>query len=193
MFIHKLGNRVIDKKFINPSKEVFLKWKDEFIKEIEDTEYEIILLGNCAEIFYGNSKLKTFDVDIVFGSSNIDYKNIKKVFDLAINIGIKNRIFIDIKFINKKDILNHENKGTYYFIKPFTKIIGKGNKNIIRPDFYCEELPFDLWGKWAKLENLESIKKHRKRLNDGTYQGIKVDLKTMNIIKFNLTDKKVMI
>lgn len=191
MFIHRLGDRVIDTNFVNVTHESFLKWKNDFINEIGHLDFEIILVGHLPEILYGESKTKTFDVDVVFGSNEVDYKNIKKVFDSAINNGIKNKIFIDIEFMKKQDMINHELEGIYYFIKPYIEIVGKGDKNITRPDYYCEKLPYDLWGKWVNLENLEAIKKLKKRINDGTYQGIKVDLKTMKIKPFNLTNKKM--
>jgi hypothetical protein len=189
MFIHRLGNNVIDTNFTEVTKDSFLKWKESFMNEIGYLNYEIILVGHLPEILYNNSNTKTFDVDIVVGSDKVDYSNIKKVFDSAISNGIKNKIFIDIEFMKRGNMSTHELEGTYYFIKPYIEIVGKNNKNITRPDLYCEKLPCDLWGKWANIENLESIKKLKKKINNGSYKGIKVDLKTMNIIPFNLTNK----
>ena len=93
------GNFLITQSFFDPTVDIFNEWRTEYLAAIELTDINVMFMGNAAERFYGNSTMRTIDVDIMF-SGDITCSRKKEVMEKAFELGINRRLYVDLSLIH---------------------------------------------------------------------------------------------
>lgn len=182
MKVHKFGDIVVDTDYEKPTLDRFLKWRDDFLWDIEGIDIDILFMGNAAEKFYGNSTLETNDIDIFLHSKNIEPIELRHVFYSAINRGAENKLYIDIIFFEYDVFNTHWPTEPHYLIRPYFNITYKDGTSSQSARRY-KKIDKDLYKSEVKRMNYSSIKKHEDRIKNGDYLGLRFDLRTMDYIE----------
>jgi hypothetical protein len=87
--IWQYGNYTFNCELQPPTIDKFKRWKDDFFKLKNVDKYQVWLTGGFVEDWQTN------DIDIVLNNKPV-YKELQALMSEAINIGVKNNIFVDI-------------------------------------------------------------------------------------------------
>lgn len=181
-YLYKYGDIEVYNKFQQPTKQLFYKWREEFLQSNDLKNYNILFMGNTAEIIFGVSKLQTSDVDIILSGKIYSYKNLFKIMHSAFLIGLKYNLCIDIFHIDV-DVFKIKWWDCYQQIRFYDTIETKKEK-ITLPD-KIENLADGLYKFERNKKNTDSYLKHKTRLKSKDYLGLRFNLKTMELISFN--------
>ena len=173
--------------FLNPTLELFTDWRAAFLGNNDLTELNVMFMGNAAEQLFGNSTLKTSDIDIMF-SGNIDWNKLKAIKESALLLGIERRLLVDTLHISVNVFENRWWDNGYTVTKLVKKaVINTGSKTITRkPNFSYNELECGLFQVYREnKEQSSSYRKFKSRLDAGHYQDLRYNLKTMEQLTFS--------
>lgn len=184
----KYGNFIISQPMLDPTLEVFLDWRTEYLTAVDLTGINVMFMGNAAERFYGNSNIRTIDVDIMF-SGNIDCSRKKEIMEKAFELGVNRSLYIDTLFVSQNIFENRWWDGNYTVTKIASEIeIWTGDRTLIRTlngdDFTENDCGLFEYVKKSKEDSF-SYRKHRTRLDAGHYQDLRYNLKTMEPLTFS--------
>lgn len=177
----------VTEPFFLPTVELFNDWRQAFLNANDLSKLNVMFMGNAAENFYGNSYVKTRDIDIMF-SGDIECSELKRIKESAFELGLERRILIDTLHISQNVFTTKWWDNGYTVTKLFDKItVNKnsftvpriGEVNFIKND--CGLFEFYLESK----ENSFAFQKYRARLNNGIYQDLRYDLKTMKQLTYD--------
>ena len=182
-YIYKYGNIEVYNKFEQPTKQTFDKWRSEFLESNDLENYNILFMGNAAEILFGISKLRTYDIDIILSGEIDSYENLSKLMNSAFSIGLKYNLCIDIFHLDI-NVFEIQWWSSYNKIRLYDKITNSNGRVLYIPD-KIEDLPFGLHKFKEPDGQGKSHKKHLDRITMGQYLGLRFDLKTMKLISFN--------
>ena len=179
MFYYRLGNVVTTHQWNRPTKKVFLQWAKEWLENYQ-VDYKVTFFGCCAEKFYGDCELDTWDIDIMLEGEIKDYEYLNLLLTEGTKLGYKYGLKIDIFHVNKpydsKSWQPYEQIRFYkdmHFIKENTN-----NKFDFTTVADIEELPYNLY-KYKRKRKSGSYEKFKKRLKHGFYKDIRLDLKEL--------------
>lgn len=183
-YLYKFGDIEVYDKFQRPTKELFLKWREYFLKNVQLDNYNVLFMGNSAEKFYGVSKIPTYDIDIILSGEIDSYENLSNILKMGFKAGLRYNVCIDMFYIDK-NVFKHKFWGDYNQIRFYDrmKIRSKPDKMIK----YEEKtiLPNGLYKFSKKQSNTNSYNKHISRIESGDYLSLRFDLKTMELISYN--------
>lgn len=182
------GNFLITQSFLDPTVDIFNEWRTEYLAAIELTDINVMFMGNAAERFYGNSTMRTIDVDIMF-SGDITCSRKKEVMEKAFELGINRRLYVDTIFVSQNIFENRWWDGNYTVTKIASEIeIWTGDRTLIRPllgnvftETSCGLFEYSRTSK----EDSFSYRKHKTRVENGVYQDLRYNLKTMEPLTFS--------
>lgn len=181
-YLYKYGNVEVYNKFEQPTRKVFHQWRREFLESVDVDNYNILFMGNTAEIIFGVSPFQTKDIDIILSGEIDSYKNLSHIMNTAFKTGLNYNLCIDIFHLDI-DVFQIKWWDSYKQIRFYDRI-ETPTKKIIFPN-KIEDLPFGLF-KFAQTDKQsKSHKKHHDRIKSGQYLGLRFDLKTMRLISFN--------
>ena len=182
-YIYKYGDIEVYNKFQQPTKQIFHKWRNEFLQNNNLDNYNILFMGNAAEILFGISKLQTYDIDIILSGEIDSYENLSKLMNSAFSIGLKYNLCIDIFHLDI-NVFEIEWWSSYNKIRLYDRLTNS-NGNVYHIPYKIEDLPFGLH-KFGESDSIgKSHRKHLDRIQSGQYVGLRFDLKTMRLISFN--------
>ena len=93
-YLYKYGDVEVYNKFEQPTRQTFHKWRSEFLQNNNLDNYNILFMGNTAEILFGISKLRTYDIDIILSGEVDSYESLSKLMNSAFLIGLKYNFFL---------------------------------------------------------------------------------------------------
>lgn len=98
MYLHRRGSQFSTQPFIKPTRDRFMFWVDDFIKENPDLKYDVYLTGAfCHNLFEApGSEINTLDVDVVLFGPTTDLINLKMGLRSGFELGIKHNLLVDI-------------------------------------------------------------------------------------------------
>lgn len=178
---------VVNKPFLNPSLEVFNEWREDFLAANDLSGLNVMFMGNAAEQFFGNSTLKTADIDIIM-SGDIPENDLKTIKESALLLGIEKRLLVDTLHISQDIFTNRWWDNGYTVTKLVQKsVINTGTRSITRvPNYAFTVLDSGLHQVYkASKEDSSSYRKFKKRLDAGHYQDLRYNLKTMEQLTFS--------
>lgn len=183
-YLYKFGDIEVCNRFESPTKESFSKWRSDFLKNVDLSNYNVLFMGNAAETFYGVSKIPTYDVDIILSGEIDSYKNLSNILRKAFKLGLTYNLCIDIFHIDK-NVFEHKFWEDYHQIRFYDtiEIVGKSDKLIEGQSKVI--LPNGLYKFLKKQSNTNSYNKHISRIKSGDYLSLRFDLKTMELISYN--------
>lgn len=184
----KYGRFIITEPMWNPTLDLFNKWRKEYLEYVDLTGINVMFMGNAAEKFFGNSTLSTIDVDIMF-SGDVDCEKKKEVMEKAFELGKQINLYVDTLFVSQDIFKNRWWDSNYTVTKIASELeIWTGERTIIRSlngdDFFENECGLFEYTKSTKEDSF-SYRKHKKRLDQGIYQDLRFDLKTMEPLTFS--------
>lgn len=168
MFNFKVGCIETNKKWKNPTYNVFRKWYLDWSLKNDTSNYKTYLVGGFAEKLM-NPLHTTTDVDIILTGEVGDYTLLKDILNSGMSLGFKHNMLIDISWVNDSVWNQHIaiRKGSY--VNP--------NQNFSRiRTFYKTEKTID--GKTTKVDFSDWFKVTE--LIDGLYQIDGFDSQTAN-------------
>lgn len=171
-------------EFVTPTKELFLRWRIDFLESNNLENYNILFMGNCAETLFGKSKIPTTDVDIILSGNHISYLHLSNTLKSAFTIGLRYNLLIDI-FHSSVDVFKNDIWNDYQQIRFYKEIIDNNNISFPIEHNGMEKLPHDLYRFYKKDDTNKSLNKYLNRIQSGDYLSLKYDLKTMQLISFN--------
>lgn len=183
--IYKIGDIVVDTNYESPTLEKFLKWREDFLSDIEGIDIDIMLVGNTAQKFYGNLDIETHDVDIFIYKKNPLCEELQTIFKSAILRGAENKIFIDISFLGY-DFFKYEFPiYAHNLMIPYINITYKnGEVYEVGGRFkeYCRGIYYT---NRKHLDRSASLNRIKKRIDTGEIEHLNINLRTLEKIVWN--------
>jgi hypothetical protein len=99
MFKFKIGDFNITQKWKEPTHTTFMEWYREWMSLVDVGNLTINLVGGFSQKML-NPLHQTRDVDIILTGEVVDYVNLKKILNTAMELGFKHKLFIDISWVN---------------------------------------------------------------------------------------------
>lgn len=182
------GRFLVTQPMVDPTLEVFLDWRTEYLAAVDLTDVNVMFMGNAAERFYGSSTIRTIDVDIMF-SGDIECSRKKEIMEKAFELGINRRLYVDTIFVSQNIFENRWWDSNYTITKIASEIeIWTGDRTLIRTllgdDFTETSCGLFEYNRISK-EDSPSYRKHKYRVDTGVYQDLRYNLKTMEQLIFS--------
>lgn len=179
MFYYQVGDLSTDKLWNRPTLAAIEKWSKQWLNSYDLSPYTVTFFGCAAEQLFGHTTLKTWDVDIMLQGEVEDYFKLKEALTGATVIGWANGLSIDIFHIDFP--FTSTTWQPYNQIRFYKSIY----KKVGRIEFYhdlsydsLETLPHSLY-KLHKSSKSNSYIKFKSRLENGEYEDIRLDLKSL--------------
>lgn len=187
-FSISFNNRyIVTEPFFLPKVELFEEWREQFLQSNDLSGLNVMFMGNAAENFYGNSTVKTRDIDIMI-SGDVECSRLKLIKESAFKLGLEKRILIDTLYVSQDVFTKRWWDDGYTITKLFNNIT-------ITTDVYSintmSKIPLVENGcglyelHYDKKEESLSFRKYLLRLENGIYQDLRYDLKTMNLLSYS--------
>lgn len=170
-----------------PTVELFQEWRESFLQANDLSKLNLLFMGGTAEQFYGKSKLRTSDIDILM-SGDIDEYSLKKIKESALSLGLEKKLLIDTSFITVDIFKKDWGKTEYNVVKLLKKNSITNQFKTITRTFYIDfvELKSGLIQLYKRDQNdSSSYMKHKSRMAAGHYLDLRYDLKTMEQLTFS--------
>ena len=176
----------VTEPFVLPTIDLFNDWRTAFLANNDLSELNVMFMGNAAENFYGNSTVRTRDIDIMF-SGEIECSKLKAIKESAFELGLERNILVDTLHISQDVFTNRWWDDGYKVTKLFSSVLittdtinvdGLSGINLIENDCGLYEVFLE------KKEDSISFRKYFHRLKNGIYQDLRYDLKTMNLLSY---------
>jgi hypothetical protein len=175
-FYCKVGDIETNTPWLRPNLDTVKIWFADLLRTPGIENYDIWLVGNFAEITFGESNLDTWDVDVVITCDKLkDYSELKMVMDDCIRLGFKHRLLIDVFYNDNlldlksfKKIKQIRNFKTFYKKRPYDeyKYEVKGDK--------VKALPHGLYEITHDTKSKSVIKAYE-RIQSGEYKGLQLN------------------
>ena len=101
MFYCKIGDISTTVAWLPPNKEGLKRWYKDWLKIPGTKNLDLYLVGNTAEILFGNSKDVTWDVDMVMIGKTENLNILKNILKQSVLLGWKHYMMIDITYNNR--------------------------------------------------------------------------------------------
>lgn len=170
-----------------PTVELFQEWRESFLQANDLSKLNLLFMGGTAEQFYGKSKLRTSDIDILM-SGDINEYNLKKIKESALSLGLEKKLLIDTSYITVDIFKKDWDHTEYKVVKLLKKNTITNEFKTVTRTFYTDyvELKSGLIQFHKRNQNdSSSYIKHKSRIDAGHYLDLRFNLKTMEQLIFS--------
>jgi hypothetical protein len=178
-FWASMGDVETTKPFRKPSMLRLADFWKEFSILTHYDDFNFYLIGGLAEQKFGAYPAPTWDMDIAVVGEVTDYAKLKDLLDSGYEIGWDNQICMDMFWISDITSPYREEFKPYSIIRNSKTFIMKRGEDVVQQNFTADEeytLPNSLT-QFIWYEPSEPYKKVQRRLENGLYAGVIVDLK----------------
>ena len=178
-FWASMGDVETTKPFRKPSMLRLADFWKEFSMLTSYDDFNFYLIGGLAEQKFGAYPAPTWDVDIAITGEVEDYLKLKRLLDYGYQIGWDNHMCIDMFWTSDVTHAYREEFKPVSVIRNSKTFIMKRGEEVIQQNFTADEeytLPNGLT-QFIWYEPSTPYKKVQKRLDNGLYAGVVVDLK----------------